>query len=60
MNCISRLQPDPDDFENFELTEAQKVRRFGPSVRNQQIHAVIDQRIPKNTLKTMNWCNAEC
>ena len=41
--------PDPDDLEDFVLTKAEKVCRFGSPVGNDEIRQVIDQRIPKNT-----------
>ena len=41
--------PDPNDLEEFVLTKAEKLCHFGSLVGNDEIHQVIDQRIPKNT-----------
>ena len=48
--------PDLYDLEEFHLDKKQKARRFNSPVSKDKIDALVDSRIPANTIRTTSWC----
>ncbi len=47
--------PDLDDAEDFQLSKAATIERFGPAISTDAIDEAIALRIPEKTKKTTEW-----